>query len=274
ISARRTRLRNAISSSRSEVVSAPCLPPPSSMSAFFTQARSDVSVRSSSRAITPADLPIFSPSRTSRTHSALNSAVNDLRFRFIFEDSYRTLMRSWMSPKSWEDHFASTLGCGAGMEAECRDVGVGLQVQKQRLEVVKREIVESERQAAEARRQAQFQECRAVVASIKADATIAVAKCEEEHAVVQKCHAQNEAHTANSSILGCVGGILVAGATAGAGLPIALAGCGAGYVVGSNTTDDCPTSTCSHDPGLALAAAAKKQNRTSLCCGGMIGVSL
>src|SRR5580765_1950858 len=71
--------RSRPSSSRSSVVSAPEAPRPASTSAWRTQLRSAVSVRSSSRATVPTALPL---SRTTRTACALNSFVNARRFRF------------------------------------------------------------------------------------------------------------------------------------------------------------------------------------------------
>src|SRR5215831_2534858 len=70
--------RSRPSSSRSSVVSTPGAPRPASTSAWRTQLRSAVSVRSSSRATVPTALPL---SRTIRTACALNSFVNARRFR-------------------------------------------------------------------------------------------------------------------------------------------------------------------------------------------------
>jgi hypothetical protein len=47
-----------------------------------------------------------SPTLQRRTASALNSALNDLRFRAIWEHSYRTCVRSFVSTETGEDHRA------------------------------------------------------------------------------------------------------------------------------------------------------------------------
>src|SRR5438445_5553672 len=94
-----TSRRSRASSSRSSVVSAPARPRPASTSACRTQARSAVSVRSSSRAIVPR---LFSLPCTNRTVSALNSGENDRRFLrlcFPMTPSYRTFVRVGVSTK-------------------------------------------------------------------------------------------------------------------------------------------------------------------------------
>lgn len=69
-------------------------PWPLSMSPRFTHSRSAPSVRSRSLATRPT---LRSPTLHSRTASALNSAVNDLRFRPMVEYSYRTPARFLVS---------------------------------------------------------------------------------------------------------------------------------------------------------------------------------
>src|SRR6266852_1116428 len=83
-----TSRRNCVSSARSSVVSAPLALRPASTSAWTTQRRSAVSVRSSSRATV---LTLFPLSRTTLIASALNSGENDRRRRFFpMAHSYRT----------------------------------------------------------------------------------------------------------------------------------------------------------------------------------------
>src|SRR2546422_2606043 len=99
-----TSRRSRASSSRSSVVSAPARPRPASTSACRTQARSAVSVRSSSRAIVPK---LFSLPCTNRTVSALNSGENDRRFLrlcFPMTPSYRTFVRVGVSTKPGQAH--------------------------------------------------------------------------------------------------------------------------------------------------------------------------
>ena len=71
------------------------------MAVWRTQARTALSVRSSSRATTPIDFPL---SPTSFTVRALNSSVNARRFRLAMDHSYRTFVRSAVSTKPGEDH--------------------------------------------------------------------------------------------------------------------------------------------------------------------------
>src|SRR5437016_1496144 len=83
-----TSRRNCVSSARSSVVSGPLPLRPASTSAWTTQRRSAVSVRSSSRATV---LTLFPLSRTTLIASALNSGENDRRRRFFpMTHSYRT----------------------------------------------------------------------------------------------------------------------------------------------------------------------------------------
>src|SRR2546422_1327049 len=83
-----TSRRNCVSSARSSVVSGPLPLRPASTSAWTTQRRSAVSVRSSSRATV---LTLFRLSRTTLIASALNSGENDRRRRFFpMTHSYRT----------------------------------------------------------------------------------------------------------------------------------------------------------------------------------------
>ena len=84
----RTSRRRRPNSSRSSVVRLPAGPPPASTAACRTQARTALSVRSSSCATTPIDFPL---SRTNRTVWVLNSSVNARRFRLAISHSYRTL---------------------------------------------------------------------------------------------------------------------------------------------------------------------------------------
>src|SRR5262249_46300470 len=70
--------RSRVSSARSSLVSGPCGSRLASISACFTQARTAVSVRSSSRTIWPMLLPL---ERTRPTTSALYSFVNFRLFR-------------------------------------------------------------------------------------------------------------------------------------------------------------------------------------------------
>src|ERR1019366_1450211 len=96
-----SRLR-ANSSSRSVVVSAPGGPLPSSISARRIHARTDVSVRSRSRATSPAFLPLL---RNSPTTSALYSGVKCLRFFFAAMNTSRPAHRgpSLVSTKPGQD---------------------------------------------------------------------------------------------------------------------------------------------------------------------------
>jgi hypothetical protein len=73
------------------------------MAGWRTQARTALSVMSSSRATTPIDFPL---SPTSRTVRALNPSVNARRFRLAMDHSYRTFVRSAvLSTKPGQDQF-------------------------------------------------------------------------------------------------------------------------------------------------------------------------
>jgi len=83
------------------------------MAVWRTQARTALSVRSSSWATTPIDFPL---SPTSRTVRALNSSVNARRFRLAMDHSYRTFVRSAVSTKPGQDQFVVLQGSTAVLQ--------------------------------------------------------------------------------------------------------------------------------------------------------------
>jgi hypothetical protein len=166
-------------------------------------------------------------------------------------------------------------GCSASTQRQIDTLRTEEKLESERLDVLHREIAASELQAEKAKARANFEECRSIAASIRAEATIAVAACQEETARHAECAAENESRTAKSGVTGCIGGILLAGLTGGAAAPIALGGCALGTAAGGASAVECPTVPCSVDPGAALATALGASQLTRFpICGGVMGVGL
>jgi PDZ domain len=170
---------------------------------------------------------------------------------------------------------AVLIGCSASTQGQIDTLRAQEQLEGARLDAIRREIAASELQAQKARVRADFEECRSNAASLRAEATVAIATCQEELARHGECNAQNASRAANSSVTGCLGGILLAGLTGGTAFPIALGGCALGAAAGGASADQCPTVQCSVDPSTALAAALGAHQLTRFpICGGVMGIGL
>lgn len=163
--------------------------------------------------------------------------------------------------------------CSSVGQRDISDLRVLHEQEKARLDMVRAEIARAEVQAAIAREQAQFEQCRALSSEIRAEVVSAQADCAKHHAEHNMCEANNAARTAKGGIAGCLLGIGAAAVTSGAGIPLALAGCGGGAVAGYATNSDCTQVTCDVDSGRLTSLSLSRRGRNTLpLCGGYLGV--
>lgn len=165
------------------------------------------------------------------------------------------------------------VACSSVSQRDVNDLRVLHEQEKVRLELVRAEIARAEAHAAFARELAQFEQCRAFSSEIRAEVVSAQADCAKHHAEHNMCEANNSARTAEGGIAGCLLGIGAAAMTSGAGIPLALAGCGGGAVVGYATNSDCTQVECDVDSERLTALSLSRRARSTLpLCGGYLGV--
>lgn len=168
---------------------------------------------------------------------------------------------------------SSLFACSSVSQRDISDLRVLHEQEKARLDMVRAEIARAEAQAAIAREQAQFEQCRALSSEIRAEVVSAQADCAKHHAEHNMCEANNSARTAKGGIAGCLLGIGAAAVTSGAGIPLALAGCGGGALAGHATNSDCTQVTCDVDSGRLTSLSLSRRGRNALpLCGGYLGV--
>ncbi|MFO0710896.1 MAG: hypothetical protein U0353_13710 [Sandaracinus sp.] len=138
-----------------------------------------------------------------------------------------------------------------------------------RLDRIEAEIAESEARAARARDAARFEDCRAAQAERRSQAAQRVAACWQSAATNARCEAGRSERRASGTIWGCLLGIGAAALTGGAAAPLALGGCGAGYLVSGGREGECGDApTCDLDE-LATGGALDGP-----LCGGRLGIEV
>lgn len=169
-----------------------------------------------------------------------------------------------------------TTGAGSqaqGSDPRLEDIERRIASSEQRLEQVRVEITASEARADQARQQAEIEQCKAQNSQIKAQAMAFQAQCLEEVASYNACEARRAESRADGTILGCLFGIGVAYATAGAALPLALGGCALGKVAG--TRPECPVPSCTADFQGVEARVLRQAKLAELpMCGGYAGIAV
>lgn len=168
---------------------------------------------------------------------------------------------------------SSLFACSSVSQRDISDLRKLHEQEKVRLGMVRAEIARAEAQAAIAREQAQFEQCRAFSSEIRAEVVSAQADCAKHHAEHNMCEANNSAHMATGGIVGCLLGIGATAVTSGAGISLALAGCGGGAVAGYATNSHCSPVTCDVDSGRLTSLSLSSRGRNALpLCGGYLGV--
>lgn len=170
---------------------------------------------------------------------------------------------------------ATCSACGASggvRQGDVDDLRTQHEKEKARLDQVRADIAAAEQKAAEARELAKLEQCRATWAEVRAEVASNQANCAKQVAERNMCKANNSSRTAKGGVLGCVGGILAAGATGGALTPLALGGCGGGLLAGAVAADDCPGVSCEIDNTRLTVAAVQRPGRSAHACGGHLGV--
>ena len=137
-----------------------------------------------------------------------------------------------------------------------------------RLDRIEAEITESEVRAARAREAAQREECRAAQAEHRSQAAQRVAACWESAATNARCEAARSEQRARGTIFGCLLGIGAAALTGGAAAPLALGGCGGGYMLSGGREGECGTA-----PTCDLEELSRATHEGPLC-GGRLGVEV
>jgi hypothetical protein len=165
------------------------------------------------------------------------------------------------------------LGCSSVSQADINDLRAQHEREKTRLDAVRAEIARAEAQAAIARERAVFERCRALWSEIRAEVVAAQADCAGHHAEHNMCEANNSARTAKGGIAGCLLGLAATAVLPGAGIPLAVAGCGAGAVAGNASGAECSRVTCDVDSARLTSEALARHGRSTLpLCGGYLGV--
>lgn len=144
--------------------------------------------------------------------------------------------------------------------------------ERRQLQGLKAEADKAERRAAEARKEATFQQCSARVAALGSAAMREVAECMKQDAEYQKCDASKSKGGAGGTIVGCGLAMLFAPATMGA----SLVGCGGGWVVGTAMAGKCGEAPpeCPADRVLLAQVLADEGIPALPMCGGAIGITL
>ena len=122
------------------------------------------------------------------------------------------------------------IACASAENAQCASIHTSLATGQARLDAISREIAESEARAARAKANADFMECRSVVAEIKSEAVVRIATCLKDRAQSAECKAEGDAKSAEDAVAGCLAGIIFAAVTV-VGAPVALLGCAAGKMI-------------------------------------------
>src|SRR6476646_5433050 len=130
-------------------------------------------------------------------------------------------------------------GASQGLRDDIASLRRQQTAERARLDAVRGQIASANAEADRARENAQFEQCRSVVARLDAQVQVTRATCMAEIASERECAAGNSAHTAGATAIGCVVGIGLSVITAGAAAPLGLAGCAAGYVAGAASPDAC-----------------------------------
>jgi hypothetical protein len=145
-----------------------------------------------------------------------------------------------------------------------------------RLAEIQNEISRAEAQAKEARREAELQRCKADVAAIEGDVSIASAQCYSELANAESCRAANERRKTDRSLLGCGLGVAAAVFSGGSLAGLTLAGCAGGYVVGESESEACsPTTDCLQHAEQWSRLAARSRGFLGIpICGAGVEVDL
>ncbi|MCL4223802.1 MAG: PDZ domain-containing protein [Myxococcales bacterium] len=145
-----------------------------------------------------------------------------------------------------------------------------------RLEQLKDEIARAEDAATRAERAAARQQCKAQVAALESDVSIASARCYSELAAAEACRATNERRKTDSSLFGCTLGVAAAVFSGGSLSGLALAGCAAGYAVGASEAKECsPTTDCLVSADQWARAAARSRGLQGIpICGVGVEVDL
>lgn len=171
-------------------------------------------------------------------------------------------------------HRATLLVFAVAVLGGCRD---HLAAQAERLEVrldeLHAEIARAETDADMARRSAETERCRAKVEALRATIESRRAECLAEVARERQCQAGREMKTGDATLLGCIGGLVLAVGSAGSAVPWALAGCAGGRAVGEVTQDGCPSPKCAESLGSVEAQVLEGSGLKALPqCGGYLGV--
>jgi hypothetical protein len=144
-----------------------------------------------------------------------------------------------------------------------------------RLARVEQELAESEARAARAREEARFFECKTSVERVRAEILAERTGCLRQIADQAACAAREEREKGDTTLIGCILGLGIAYASAGAATPYALGGCAAGRVAGEAAAEACPAPACAatletaHEPHLRAEGWSEFPQ-----CGGWLGVEV
>ena len=119
-------------------------------------------------------------------------------------------------------------------------------------------------QIAAAQRELARQQCLAANAGIAAEVYVTAATCMADRSKFAECEANNHAHTSESGILGCIGGLGAAIFTGGAAAPLMALGCGGGAVLGQASASECGQDpVCTPDQGILAREALQRRGLTA-----------
>jgi hypothetical protein len=156
------------------------------------------------------------------------------------------------------------MGCAG--QGQLTDIDGRIAVDERRAANLRADLLQQETSLKKLAECTKWAETHALAARIDADAARALSDCALKDARFHACEAQQEKHKASGAGWGCLLGGGAALITGGALAPLALAGCGAGYVAGAATTQDCGASepNCDLVTRDAVTSALKQEGLTQI----------